>query len=223
MLDHSRAPGVKVALVYVFPNLKRGTYEPMARRFCESYQEFPPGETGHSLHVAVNGGPLDDRQCKLFNPLPVEFHQHDNSGRDIGAYVKLSKSIPCDLMVCLGSPIHFWRAGWLDRMLDVYLSVGPGLYGPWGFRQPFLHLRTTAFWLPPELLSSYPHPVDDQHRYEFERGQQLSITAWTQQNGLPVSVVGWRSVLACPDFEPLPDRELLMLDQHCRSERPSWT
>ena len=206
---------MRVVVAYVFPNLKPNTYQPMARRFVETYLAHPPGEFSHEILVLVNGPSLTRQQKELFMPLPVEFLNHDNSGRDLGAYLRAAKTIECDLLICLGAPLHFWKGGWLDRIVDVYVAHGPGLYGCWGFKQPYVHLRTTAFWLPPELLASYPHRIDDYHRYEFERSRQRSLAAWTIENGLPVSVVGWQSVNYHPEFDSLPPQEFLMLDQHC--------
>lgn len=212
---------MKTVLCYVFPNLNPVLYEPMARRFVRSYQEFPPGETEHDLVVVSNGSPITRPQRRIFEPLPAQFRDHNNYGKDIGAFMSVAIESPADLLVCFGSHINFHRAGWLDRMLNAYLDLGPGLYGCWGFHEPAPHIRTTSFWLPPELLSAYPWPVDNPHRYNFEHGPTQSILRWTQQNGLPVVMVGWSRSYIFPEFTHLSEAESLMWDQHIDRVRGS--
>lgn len=202
-----------MALVYVRPTVLLPTYTPLARRFVESYQQNPPGEHSHELHVVLNG-PKADIARREFESLPVTFHTHNNFAKDLGAFFLCSVAVSCDLLVCLGSHIHFPKPGWLDRLLDVYLHGGPGLYGCWGFAYPSLHIRTTAFWCPPALLSSYPHPLDDDHRYEFEHGPKTSLLRWAVDSGFPARVVTQTRVLSYPNFEPVPRADSLMLDQH---------
>lgn len=205
---------MKVAVVYVFPNLKLPVYEPLARRFARSYLDHPPGEHDHELHVMANLAPLNERQQKVFNPLPARHHTHNNYGKDVGAFMLAAATIPCDLMLCFGAHIHFHRAGWLDRIIDVYLKIGPGLYGCWGFMAPAPHIRTTAFWLPPQLLASYPNPVDNPNRYHFEHGNKTSILQWARTNDFPIAMVGWDMVGLYPKFKCLTHAESLMWDQH---------
>jgi hypothetical protein len=205
---------VKVELVYIFPNLKSALYEPLARRFVRSYMEFPPGEHAHQLTVVVNGSPPNDRQKQLFEPLPVIFRDHNNYGKDIGAYFSVASDTDADLLICLGAPLHFHKPGWLDRIVDVYMQGGPGLYGCWGFDQPNPHIRTTAFWLPPLLLAGYPHSLDNNHRYQFEHGSKTSILQWTLKCGFPVFMVTWSEVKNHTGFIHVPLEDCLMIDQH---------
>lgn len=203
---------MRVVIAYCYPSLNRNTYDPMARRFVQTYQDHPPGVLPHEIHVLVNGQVHAGIE-KLFSPLPVQLLQHDNSGKDVGAYQMAAARIPCDLMVCLGSPLHFHKDGWLDRIIRVYEDNGPGLYGAWGFRQPKPHIRTTAFWITPELLQSYPHPVANHDRYEFEHGRN-SITAWVGHLGFPRLVVTWDGVYHQPEWDHVTRDQSLFLDQH---------
>lgn len=205
---------LRIALIYVHPCANAAVYVPYARRFVESYMENPPGDADHEIHVAINGGVAIGEWCRhLFAPLAPQFFQHNNYGKDIGAYMTAADLIDCDLMVCLGAPIHFHRAGWLDRIVMAYLENGPAVYGPWGFHQPRPHLRTTAFWLPPELLIAYPHRVSDRERYAFEHGPE-SITLWSQKQGFEPMQVTWRGVYSMDAWKPLSRAESLMVDQH---------
>lgn len=205
---------MEVAIAYVLPNLLLDTYVPSARRFVRSYTDYPPGSYPHDIHIIINGPDPTQPLKKLFEPIPVQFIQHNNWAKDIGAFMLAAQLIACDLLVCLGSHIHFHRGGWLDRMMDVYLENGPGLYGCWGYDAPAPHIRTTAFWLPPDLLYSYPHPMADDKRYSFEHGRKESILRWALDCGFPVGMVGWTRALFYPNFDHQPAEECLMLDQH---------
>lgn len=188
-------------------------YGPAARLFADTYMAHPPGETDHDLIVVLNGGNgVGPYQRKCFDPLPVTFVEHNNWGRDIGAFQMAADTIPCDLLLCLGSHVHFHRAGWLDRIARAFEDNGPALYGAWAFHHPRPHVRTTALWLPPELLRSYPHQIGDKDRYGFEHGTD-SITLWTQRMGFEPLMVSWNEVLPMPQWRHLSRDESLFLDQ----------
>ena len=206
---------MKVVLAYVFPDILRATYVPLAERFVRTYMEHPPGATDHEIHVLVNHGihRMTGQYKKLFSPLQPQFMMHNNMGKDIGAYQRIAEEVPADLMVFLGSPIRFTRAGWLDRIVQAYCDNGLALYGCWGFHQPNDHIRTTAFWCPPQLLNSYPHRIGTESRYEFEHGN-LSITAHVKHLGLPRLMVTWNGVYDRDNWRNIDHVESLFLDQH---------
>lgn len=204
---------MNVSIVYICPGVHTAVYEPLAQRFARSYLEHPPGETEHSLNVVVNGNVPGPRHRQLFDPLPATFRSHSNFGKDIGAYQMAAQEIPCDLLVCFGANVHFRRAGWLDRLVNVFLDNGPGLYGPWAYHQPAPHVRTTAFWLPPTLLNSYPYQVGDGQRYTFEHGRDSSITAHLTKLGYPVMMVTWNGAYPEKDWHHCENEDCLMLDQ----------
>lgn len=176
---------MRVAVVYCFPQVKAATYYPLARRFGDTWRRFPPGSEPHTLYVIGNVAPVPAGSRGLFPP-GAQFLVHDNSGWDIGAFQLAAERIPCDLLVCFGAPVHFHRTGWLDRMVAAYLNQGPALFGCWGvpFRD-FWHIRTTAFWFPPQLLQAYPRVVGSTRpaRYDFEHGPN-NFTLFAQKNGL---------------------------------------
>lgn len=210
---------MKIALVYIHPTASGAVYAPMARRFVETYMANPPGETDHEIHVCINGGiPMGYWNENLFRPLAPRFFQHNNYGKDIGAYQVAADQINCDLMVCLGAPLHFHRAGWLDRIVMAYLENGPAVYSPWGFHSPRPHLRTTAFWCPPEFLNSYPVRVDNSNRYAFEHGAE-SLTLWSQKQGFEPLQVTWRGTYHMESWHAVDAHESLLTDQHMA---PAW-
>lgn len=186
----------------------------MAQRFVQSYMENPPGGTPHEIHVAINGGVAIGDWCRyLFNPLPCQFFQHNNYGKDIGAYQAAADMIECDLMVCLGAPVYFHKPGWLDRIALSYYENGPSVYGCWGFPVPMPHLRTTAFWLPPDLLNAYPVKVGDQDRYAFEHGPD-SLTLWSKKQGFEPKVVTWKGCYEMGAWDHVSWDDSLVVDQH---------
>lgn len=209
---------MRVVVAYVFPDLDHATYLPLARRFVATYMDFPPGSEDHEVQVLVNHGRLESRRDyeRLFAPLACGFKMHNNFGKDIGAYQMAAREIPCDLLVCLGAPVHFHRGGWLDRIISVYERNGPGLYGAWGFHQPADHIRTTAFWCAPELLNSYPFEVRNDSRYEFEHGRN-SFHNHTRSLGLESYMVTWDGCYSTKEWIHATRSQCLLLDQH--SER----
>lgn len=211
---------MQVAVVYCYPNLMPKTYDPMAARFAQTYVDNPPGETDHELYVVVNGGGrLTSRQERLFDPLAPKYVYHSNVGKDVGAFQLCARSIPCDLMVCLGAPVRCNVAGWLDIMVRAVENHGPGLYGVWGFHAPAAHIRTTVFWIPPKIFNAYPIQVDDSRRYHFEHSHE-SITKWCLKMGFPVLQCTARGVFSLERWHHVEKADCLMLDQH--SERLGW-
>lgn len=192
-------------------------YIPLAKRFSDTYMANPPGDSPHTLYVVSNGDNIQPGHKALFDPLPVNHITHNNFGKDIGAHIMAADVIQCDLMIFMGSHIHFRRPGWLDRIVNVYLENGPGLYGPWGFHQPALHLRTTCYWCPPEILRSYPYQVGDPQRYPFEHSPTDSIVAHTKKIGFPTMMVTWGGAYESKDWRHVENEDCLMLDQHTDS------
>lgn len=171
-----------------------------AARFVQTFLEHKPDYI-HRLVVVCNGEPAKPVTKQLFAPLlevgtTPEFSSHDNSGHDIGAYQFASRTFSkdCDLMVFLGATTYFRREGWLKRIAESYEKHGNGLYGAMAHRGTpgvHAHIRTTGFWMTPELFNSYPHRVRHvNQRYGFEHGPEC-LTAWTVREGLVPLVVSW--------------------------------
>jgi hypothetical protein len=210
---------LRICLIYVFPTAFAATYVPMAKRFIRSYLQNPPGEADHEIHVAINGGrEIGDWCQQLFFPLPCKFFQHNNVGKDIGAFQTAADLIECDLMICMGSPVHFHKPGWLDQIVRAYEEYGPTVWGAWGFQAPRPHLRTTCFWLPPELLNSYPRRIDDSNRYEFEHGAS-SIALWAKSVGFQPLMLTWKGVYQMEAWDNISREDSLFVDQHLAGER----
>ena len=206
---------MNIVVVYVYPQLKLRLYYPLAKRFAESWQRFPP-HTDHQLYVVLNGGDASLIDRAPFNDISCQMVVHSNLGWDVGAYQMIAQSVECDLLICLGAPAHFHKPNWMEKMVEAYLINGPGLYGCWAYLTPNWHVRTTIFWVHPQLLNSYPFTVTNSRasRYEFEHGNK-SFTRHVMKSGFGCYMV---TQTACFPFDqwrnnvPGP-QESLVLDQ----------
>lgn len=206
---------MKVTVLYCSPQVNAPVYQPAARAFAASYVQNPPGLTDHELVVGLNGGEKQPIHDKLFAPLAPTFITHNNWGRDVGLFQHAADRLDCDLLVCFGSHVEFHLPNWLDIMVNAYLENGPSLYGAWGFREPAVHIRTTAFWMPPELFRLYPYQIGDPQRYAFEHGPE-SITLWTKSKGFEPMMVTRRGVFGIDRWHHVEREDCLFLDQHAR-------
>lgn len=204
---------MRIALIYVFPNLMLSKYVPAAQKFVSSYLQHPPGRVEHQIHVFGNGPPLNRAVREIFDPIDVKWWSHNNWAKDLGAFMVAANSVECDLMVCAGSHVNFHRAGWLDRIVEAQTQTGPCVSGAWGAQVPRPHLRTTFFWSPPEILIQYPHLESEGDRYFFEHGDD-SISLWSQRIGFEPYQVTWKGCYPLSEFQPVPLNEMLARDQH---------
>lgn len=198
----------KAAMVYVYP-LLGGKYRDWARRFVASYQRHPP-DYPHDSIVVLNGGRVTAEAQQLFRPLMnLRFLTHDNSGYDIGAFQRAARTWPqYDIMAFFGTSSYLKGRGWMRRVVESSRKHGLGLYGVMGNRGdgPVMpHIRTTAFWIKPELLNRYPQQVNHpQNRYEFEHGRTC-LAEWLRKQGLPRLVVTWDNEYEWKDWDSFPN------------------
>ena len=130
----------------------------------------------------------------VFDGIPCEFHSHDNTGWDIGAFQWAAREIECDMIVCFGAFSYFKRAGWLRRMRHVFREYGDGLYGASASYQFNPHIRTAGFWCHPELIRAYTTDVATfAERYAFEHGER-SLTRLADYLQLGCWMVTWDAV-----------------------------
>lgn len=215
---------MRVSVIYVYPMVQLARYYPLAERFAQTWKAHDPGYPCQ-LNVIGNGGEVPQLHRASFSGIPnCEFREYGNQGWDIGAYQWAAETIPCDLMVCLGAPVHFHKAGWLDRMVEAFATHGPGLFGIAAYQFPEIHIRTTAFWFSPELLQSYPMVVGSQRasRYAFEHGRD-SFTKHVMKSGFPCKMVTWSGEYDVQNWTPSPfspvingppgNREVIVYDQ----------
>lgn len=186
-------------------------HDELAKRFVSSYVRYPAGYE-HELWVVSNGGPPTDTMRSIFSAVkdrPVNWLVGDDSAWDISAYRQAAKELPCDLMVFFGGSAYLFASPWLHRMVQVWQKHGRALYGATANQgNPkagcYQHIRTTGFWMPPELLNLYPHPVDStrESRYQFEHGSS-SLTMFVNALGLKCWMVTWDNEELWPHWDSL--------------------
>lgn len=186
---------MKITIAYIAVTGGQLT-EDYCSRFVASYSEFPP-LIEHDTIVICNGGPLPYSTGLLFSSLKARFYPRKNDGGwDISGYIDAARG-PCadaDMMLCCGESIYFHRSGWLKRLADVWVTLGPGMYGSLSSNLIRSHLNTTGFCCPPSVLAAYPNKVASrQDRYEFEHGEKAF---WRQValNNMPVRMVTWDGI-----------------------------
>jgi hypothetical protein len=220
--DLATKPFPQVAVVFVYPVFGKH-HDDFARLFAEDYQKYPAGYE-HTLYVVSNGGPPTVRMKEVLTGIPCQFLEHDDSGWDIGAYQKAVEVISCDLVVLLGGTVYFEKPNWLHRMVEAYLKHGPHLYGAFACRQPKIHIRTTGFWMPPELLRRYPHRITTvEERYHFE-WNKYNFTQWVVDSGRKAILATWSTEIESKDWEPVAgyygsriDGDCLIGDKRCNT------
>jgi len=201
---------IKIAIVYIYAPLSGRKCRDYTPRFLKSYQSNPPG-IDHDSIIVLNGTKLTPQIAALFNCLPnVRFLEHDNSGYDIGGFQHAARVVPCDMMVFFGQSTYFQGYGWLCRMREAFLKHGNAQYGTMGNRgnlhvKVWPHIRTTAFWMKPGLMNSYPKIITrPEDRHPFEYGPEC-LTNWVAMQGLKSWVVTWTSELLWTDWDSDPN------------------
>lgn len=195
---------MKISLCYVCPVVNWPQFEPAVRRFVATSAQFP-AEFPHELHVVCNGGGPGPAVRELFSGRQPIFHEHDNTGWDIGAYRRVAADADCDFMFFLNTFSHFRRAGWLRQLAVATEKFGPGLFAPSASFDIVPHLRTTAFLCPPELVRAWTGAiVRPGDRHQFEVGRR-SLTALAGQRGQPAVLVTWDGFWRQPDWRKPPD------------------
>lgn len=189
---------LKISVVYIYPEAGANGHINKAVEFLDSYQLHDPG-MDHDTVIVCNGSPCNDDTKRLFGWLPnCTFLNYTGSGKDIGGYQLAAQSVPCDFMVFFGGNTYVRKPGWLYRMAETWLKHGDTLYGSMGNsgevaygRQVYPHVRTTGFWMSPDLMNRYPVRVtQDGQRYPFEHGSNC-LSSWIYAQGKEVWIVGW--------------------------------
>lgn len=202
-----RDPNVTLVYIHVPGDEKHWRY---AREFVDTYSKFPP-EYPHKTIVVCQGKPAVPLVQGLFKPLNPVYHQHDDSGWDIGGYIAAMQSIvpsantATDCVVCLGGSAYFQKAGWLKRIAEAWLKYGIGFYGATPTHEVSPHLCTSGFWTHPEILKAYPIKVINREtRYDFEHGPN-ACWKMVANNGLPVKLVTWDGEFDWQDWRKPPN------------------
>ena len=183
------------------------TYGPMTSDYCArfvaTWHEYPPG-VPTDLVVLCNGGALTTEQVIMFSGLKARMFVRPNEGKDIGAYAEAARTCCAayDAVLFAGESIHFHRAGWLKRLVDCWIKMGPGLYGPFASNMVRTHMNTSAFFTSPLFLNQSTIDITD--RYAWEHGPK-AFWRWMASRGKPVRLVTWDGDYDCRAWRSPPN------------------
>lgn len=201
-------------------------YVPFQQRFLATYKQFKP-TVPHELVVCCCGA--DNRAAipveveNSYNGLNPIFANYGGRGWDIGAFQHVVQLLHVDFAVFLATPVYFWRADWLQKMVDAFNQYGDGLYGPMASYEHAPHIRTSCFGCSPALFRLYPYKIDSRDKARFFESTDWNFSTWVREEcGLPVKMVTadgsydepeWRK----PDniFRRGDQSNTLIRDRHC--------
>jgi len=207
---------MKIIILYLHvsaksdPNAPEPSYYlPYSVRFSRTFEEHPPG-IDHELVVVSCGKPIQEDGMYLYRNIADRYELYEGSGWDLGSYQAIAKTLDCDWVVCLATPVYFKREGWLRRFAEAFNEHGDGLYGAMASYENRPHIRTSSFAFKPETMIKYPHLIDSREKcFRFEcgcdsHGQPLfldwCVTYWMMQQGKPAMMVTWDGVYHMQDW-----------------------
>lgn len=225
----------KVALVYCFPLDDLQTFEICAERWANTRRRFDPGFP-HDLHVAFCNGEMKQAQTDIFSGIPFTAHPVKTSGWDIGTYQVMARRVRSyDLVVFMNARVHFWKDGWLKRLMEARASAYDpnAVYGlsasyewcylgnPPTFKAPTPHIRTACFSTNPNTFDRYPYRIESrEHGFRFESGM-WNMCQWYEDMGYPVWMVTWDGMYKKPEWRTPPNifrrgdqSAMLVCDRH---------
>lgn len=177
-------------------------YLPYSLRFARTFEQFPPG-IDHELIVVSCGKPIGEDQMQIYRSIVDRYECYEGPGWDLGAYQAISKTLDSDWVVCLATPVHIKREGWLRRFAEAWDEHGDGLYGAMASYENHPHIRTSAFAFKPDTMRQYPYEIDNRDKcFRFECGcdsegkpvEGWCFTDWMNSLGKPTLMVTWESV-----------------------------
>jgi hypothetical protein len=202
-----KARKMKIALAYLIPVGEWETYGPGAKKFAETYKQFPP-QIEHELIVVCCNGPATTALSVFFKGIATRFESYYGAGRDVGAAQSIAQKVDADFLVFANADVHFFRAGWLKRFAEARMEHGDGLYGATASFEsyPFIpgnlnpHIRTSFYGCNPETFRQYPFKIDSREKcFKFESGE-WKFMQWVEDRGEPCLMVTWDGCYAKQDF-----------------------
>lgn len=189
---------MKIAVCYLHVSGKSDVNAPppshywgMSTRFVSTYKKFR-GNTDHDLVVVSCGGPLTNDTTRLYCDVVDRYYFYNGGGWDIGAHQAFMLSPTgheYDFVINMATPMFFWREGFIDAMVQAWVTHGNGLYGPTASYQNTPHIRTCCWATTPGIFAQYPHIVDTRPKTFMAESGEWSITKWYQSQGLPTLMV----------------------------------
>lgn len=161
-------------------------YHQYMDRFHRTYKQFKP-KIEHELIVAncgVSNGWNGD-----FDDIATRHVYYSGPGWDIGAYQNLVPKIESDLVVCMATPVYFWRKDWLEPIVNAANNNGEGAYAPMASNETAPHLRTGCFAVHPKLMRDYPHAIDTRDKCCSFESRPGNFTWWALGHGFKAMMV----------------------------------
>lgn len=174
-------------------------YVPFQQRFLATYRQHYPN-VEHELVVCCCGGDVTDEARRAYKDFNPTFMSYMGAGWDIGAHQSMARQLDCDFAVFLATPVYFWRADWLQKLVDAFESYGDGLYGPMASYEHAPHIRTSCFGCSPQRFRQYPHNIDSRERARFFETTDWNFSRWFKEQGLPVKMVTADGAYDEPDW-----------------------
>jgi hypothetical protein len=183
------------------------SYDPApVEQFADAYRAHLPG-TEHELVILLNRFDHQDPTPHLEPLAGLDYRtiRVPSSTIDLPAYAYAAQRIEAGPVCFLNSHSQPLVAGWLKRLQDSLDAEDVGLVGATGSweapktlkvwkrwpRFPNPHIRTNAFMLDRDLMTSLRWPVvkDKRAAWQLESGRD-GVTRQVQARGLRVLVVG---------------------------------
>lgn len=200
-------------------------YLPFSQRWVKTYRQFNAGAE-HQVRVVCCGAPPDDSVTSLYGEIATAgYETYLGAGSDIGACQYAMQHVDADFVLCMSTPIYFWRSGWLKRLLDAREHFGDALYGAFASYQHSPHIRTSCWACSPKTFAEYPDLIDTREKCctaEAHRNRAIhQISDWFAISK-PVLLVTWSAVVAWQQWRSIDNifrrgdqGNCLVWDQHC--------
>lgn len=187
---HVKAPGFKGAPPPEY-------YDTFHRRFARTYREYTPC-IEHQLVVVGCGGPMTQPDMEIYAGLGATSAVYLGGGKDLGAYQTMVSFRPDDeWVVCLASPVYFWRSGWLESLALAAATNGDRMYGPMASYENAPHIRTGCFMVRSGTFKEFPMDIDTPEKCitaESSGDNRTQISNWYGHIGKAPLMVTWEGV-----------------------------
>lgn len=211
---------VKITLVTIRVPGNRN-YDSVTERWRTTYLKFRP-TISHDV-VIVDSDPHTAGEPGKHAAITNDFRLYKGGGWDCGAWQFAGREIETDFLICCNTSTHFWKHGWMERIVEEFERHGDGLYGPLASMAYFPHIRTPCMAFPPRVINAYPFAVtsrDDTYGFECLSGRN-NFTLWCRDNGFAPRMVTFDGCYTMKDwrtpkgvFWKDDQSNLLVLDRH---------
>lgn len=190
---------MKVVLIYPLPFNVFSHYGPFAKRFADTFKQFPP-EHDYELIVTCHWGEPTDGIRQEFYDIKTRFYPYNQDGCQIGAqqHAAIGADMYDVFVIGFTGHAYFHRSGWLRKIIEARNRLGPGLYGVCDSAEGGkLHVRTSCYGVDNWIFQQYPYFVQSREDCtKFECGEWC-FSEWYEKftKRAPV-IVHWDSVVS---------------------------